>query len=106
MSEPWQAMDHSLHEHLNNHRFKITHREGDDGSSFNTLSWDVLGQLKKSKDKLNFKSGLVMEGDFMVKFLAREAIDVQMHEGGPKVPCLLLSRHPSSHSICYPHLHL
>jgi hypothetical protein len=106
MSEPWQIMDRSLHVHLNLHRLHITRREGDDGNSFNTLSWDVLGQAKKSKDKLDFKPGLAVQGDFTLGFLVKEAIDVPMHEGGPKVPCLLLGRQPSRHSDCYPHLHV
>ena len=96
-------MDHSLHVHLNIHRFQIAHREGDDGNSFNTLSWDVLGQAKKSKDKLDFKQGLAVEGDFTLDFLVKEAINVQTHKGGPKVPCLLLGRQPSRHSDYYPH---
>ena len=105
-SEPWQQINHSLHAHLNIHGIKITRREEDDGNSFYTLSWDVLGQPTKSKDQLNFKSGLVVDGDFTHEFLAREAIDVQIKEGGPKVPCLLLGRQPSCHSIQYPHLHV
>lgn len=105
-SEPWQQINHSLHAHLNIHGIKITCREEDDGNSFYTLSWDVLGQPTKSKDQLNFKSGLVVDGDFTHEFLAREAIDVQIKEGGPKVPCLLLGRQPSCHSIQYPHLHV
>ena len=105
-SELWQTIDHSLHVHLNIHGIKITRCEGDDGKSFNALSWDVLGQPKKSKDKLDFKSGLVGDSDFTLEFLAGEAIEVPIHEGGPKIPCLLLSRQPSRHSIYHPHLHI
>lgn len=56
-------------------------------------------KLKKSKDKLDFKLGLVVDGDLTLEFLAAEAIEVPIEEGGPKAPCLLLGRQPPSHSI-------
>jgi hypothetical protein len=105
-SEPWQIIDHALHVHLDIHGFKITHREGDDGKSFNMLSWDIFGQVKKSKDKLDFKLGLVVDDDLTLEFLTAEAIEVPIDKGGPKVPCLLLGRQPSCHSIYHPHLHV
>ncbi|KAF8332195.1 hypothetical protein F5887DRAFT_1080942 [Amanita rubescens] len=90
-SELWKIIDRSLHEHLTNHGFQITRRDGDNGNSFNKLSWDVLGQSKKTRDRLDFKSGLVGLAGFTLEFLSREAINVPLYEGGPKVPCLFLA---------------
>jgi len=105
-SEPWKIIDRSLHDHLSIHRFEITRREGDDGNSFNSLSWDVLGQAKKNKDRFDFKSGLVGLADFTTEFLSRQALDVPIYPDRPKVPCLLLGTRSCSFNQLLAHLHL
>ncbi|KAF8325297.1 hypothetical protein F5887DRAFT_926200 [Amanita rubescens] len=87
--EPWKVIDRVLHEHLRTHEFKLKRSDKDDGNTFNSLAWDVLG--RKTKAQENFQTGLAALGNFTVQFLNRQATEVKIESTGRKLSCVLLA---------------
>jgi hypothetical protein len=86
--EPWRVIDRVLHEHLSTHGFNLKRPDKDDGKTFNSLAWDVLGRKTKAQEK--FQTGLAALGNFTVQFLNQQATELKIESTGSKLSCVLL----------------
>jgi hypothetical protein len=93
---PWMAIDHTLKLHLDANEFKLTRPEDDDGNTFNSLAWDVLGKSKQKKAKFVFQVGLAGLAEFTTAFLTRQATEVRVQNNTSEAPFLLLGQPPFS----------
>ena len=92
LSNPWKRINRSLHEHLTDNDYKLPLRLDDDGKEFSSLSWDVLVQVGKKKDRMIMNTGTAGRAQFTVQFLLQKAIKVQIEYNGIDriCECLLL----------------
>ncbi|KAF8722469.1 hypothetical protein AX14_009789 [Amanita brunnescens Koide BX004] len=86
--EPWRVIDPVFHDHLRTHGFKLKRPEGDDGNTFNSLAWDVLGRKPKAQE--NYQPGLATLHNFTVQFLNHQATEVKLESTGINLSCVLL----------------
>ena len=93
----WESIDAAFREHLSAHGFDLRRRNGDDGSDFNKLSWDVMTK-KKSKEKLRYSGGSQDYQSFNIEFVSKEAIQVNLQHETNEFPFLFICISPS-HNI-------
>jgi hypothetical protein len=101
---PWEGINADFHEHLSTHGFDLKSRDGDDGKTFNLLSWDVMTKSKR-QEKIKYQGGKQDWQSFNVEFVSKEAIQVNLQNetndkaflflGISPSQMILLSSHPS-----------
>ncbi len=98
-TKAWEGIDAAFQDHLSAHGFDLKRRDGDDGSDFNKLSWDVMTK-KKSKDKIRYSGGSQDCKTFNIEFVSKEAIQVNLQNETNELPFLFLGMGPSHNIIC------
>lgn len=93
------TIDRALKSHLDANEFQLKHPDDDDGNTFNSLAWDVLGQSKQKKSKFVFQVGLAGLAEFTTEFLRKHATVVHVQTNTSEAPFLLLGQ--SSFAIIY-----
>ena len=87
---PWEEIDAAFHEQLSAHDFELKRRNGDDGKTFNRLSWDLMTKKKNKDNKIKYQGGMVDVSTFKVDLLSREAIQVNLQNETASFPFLFL----------------
>ncbi|KAF8318314.1 hypothetical protein F5887DRAFT_1073440 [Amanita rubescens] len=90
---PWMTIDRALKLHLDANEFQLKRPDDDDGNTFNSLAWDVLGQSKskQKRSKWAFQVGLAGLAEFTTEFLRQHATIVLVQTNTREAPFLLLA---------------
>jgi hypothetical protein len=91
---PWEEIDSAPHEQLSTHNFELKRRSGDDGKTFNRLSWDLMTKRKNKDHKIKYQGGMVDVSSFKVELLTQEAIQVNLQNETASFPFLFLGISP------------
>ena len=87
---PWEEIDAAFHEQLSTHDFELKWCSGNDGKTFNHLSWDLMTKKKKKNNKIKYQGGMVDVSTFKVDLLSQEAIQVNLQNETASFPFLFL----------------
>jgi hypothetical protein len=100
---PWEEIDSAFHEQLSTHDFELKRRSGDDGKTFNRLSWDLMTKRKNKDNKIKYQGGMVDVSSFKIDLLTREAIQVNLQNETASFPFLFLGISPFITSLPLSH---
>jgi hypothetical protein len=71
---PWQIINEKLLSHCDAQGFHLQKKEGDNGETFNSLSWDLLTQGQVRNGLAHYKTDQVFMLQFDVAYLQKMAV--------------------------------